>query len=62
MCGTEARLVLGMGRDGMVSPGLCPWSKGGGIEVVGTVCETGSGLMINCGDTVDVGVRLETGV
>ena len=46
----------------MVSPGLCPWSKGGGIEVVGTVCETGSGLMINCGDTVDVGVRLETGV
>ena len=46
----------------MVSPGLRPLSKGGGIEVVGTIRETGSGLMINGGDTVDVGVRLETGV
>ena len=46
----------------MVNPGLRPWSKGGGIEVVGTIRETGSGLMINCGGTVDVGVRLETGV
>ena len=46
----------------MVSPGLRPWSKVGGTEVAGTVLETGSGLMINCGGTVDVGVRLETGV
>ena len=46
----------------MVNPGLRPWSKGGGIEVVGTIRETGSGLRINGGDTVDVEVRRETGV
>ena len=55
-------MVLGMGRDVMVNPGLRPWSKGGGIEVVGTIRETGSGLRINGGDTVDVEVRRETGV